>query len=89
MPQHLGLTALIVRDYDEALGFYIGKLGFELREDTRLDSEKRWVVVAPPGRVSATRLPHASYASRVVRNTSLVSSQRLSVSKSRVCGAYA
>ena len=49
MRQHLALTALVVRDYDEALAFYVGKLGFELREDTRLDSEKRWVVVAPPG----------------------------------------
>jgi catechol 2,3-dioxygenase-like lactoylglutathione lyase family enzyme len=53
MRQHLGLTALIVRDYDEALAFYVGKLGFQLREDTRLDSEKRWVVVAPPGSVES------------------------------------
>ena len=49
MRQHLGLTALIVRDYDEALAFYVGKLGFELREDTRLSEDKRWVVVAPSG----------------------------------------
>jgi catechol 2,3-dioxygenase-like lactoylglutathione lyase family enzyme len=53
MRQHLGLTALVVRDYDEALAFYVGKLGFEVREDTRLDSEKRWVVVAPPGSVES------------------------------------
>ena len=49
MRQHLGLTTVVVRDYDEALAFYVGKLGFVLREDTRLDAEKRWVVVAPPG----------------------------------------
>jgi len=49
MRQHLGLTALVVRDHDEALAFYVGKLGFELREDARLDDDKRWVVVAPPG----------------------------------------
>lgn len=49
MRQHLGLTALVVRDYDEALAFYVGKLGFELKEDTPLDNDKRWVVVAPPG----------------------------------------
>jgi catechol 2,3-dioxygenase-like lactoylglutathione lyase family enzyme len=49
MRQHLSLTALVVRDYDEAVAFFVGKLGFELREDTRLDDEKRWVVVAPPG----------------------------------------
>jgi catechol 2,3-dioxygenase-like lactoylglutathione lyase family enzyme len=49
MRQHLSLTALVVRDYDEAVAFFVGKLGFELREDTRLDDGKRWVVVAPPG----------------------------------------
>jgi catechol 2,3-dioxygenase-like lactoylglutathione lyase family enzyme len=49
MRQHLSLTALVVHDYDEALAFYVGKLGFELKEDTRLDDDKRWVVVAPPG----------------------------------------
>ncbi|SMD11343.1 VOC family protein [Kibdelosporangium aridum] len=46
---HLGLTAIVVRDYDEAIAFYVDSLGFELREDTRLDERKRWVVVAPPG----------------------------------------
>ena len=49
MRQHLSLTAVVVRDYDEAIAFFVGKLGFELREDTRLDENKRWVVVAPPG----------------------------------------
>jgi catechol 2,3-dioxygenase-like lactoylglutathione lyase family enzyme len=49
MRQHLSLTAVVVRDYDAAIAFFVGKLGFELREDTRLDEEKRWVVVAPPG----------------------------------------
>ena len=53
MRQHLGLTALVVRDYDEALAFYVGRLGFELKEDTPLSSEKRWVVVAPPGSVES------------------------------------
>jgi catechol 2,3-dioxygenase-like lactoylglutathione lyase family enzyme len=49
MTQHLAAMALIVRDYDEALDFYVGKLGFELVEDTRLSDTKRWVLVAPPG----------------------------------------
>ncbi len=43
------LTTLLVRDYDEAIAFYVGKLGFDLREDTPLSPVKRWVVVAPPG----------------------------------------
>jgi lactoylglutathione lyase len=47
--QHLGLVALVVRDYDEAKAFYCNALGFTLIEDTRMDEDKRWVVVAPPG----------------------------------------
>src|SRR5437762_7668970 len=49
MPQRLSLTAVLVSDYDDAIAFYVGKLGFELRHDTELGSGKRWVVVAPPG----------------------------------------
>ncbi len=46
----LALTSLVVEDYDDAIAFYVDKLGFELREDTPLpEREKRWVVVAPPG----------------------------------------
>jgi catechol 2,3-dioxygenase-like lactoylglutathione lyase family enzyme len=47
--QHLAAIALVVPDYDEALAFYVGKLGFELIEDTPLSETKRWVLVAPPG----------------------------------------
>ncbi|MCX5205917.1 VOC family protein [Streptomyces sp. NBC_00237] len=46
---HLGLVTVVVRDYDEAIAFYRNVVGFELLEDTRIDDEKRWVVVAPPG----------------------------------------
>ncbi|MFJ4503516.1 VOC family protein [Streptomyces sp. NPDC088864] len=49
MVARLGLVALVVRDYDEAIAFYRDALGFELLEDTRINAEKRWVVVAPPG----------------------------------------
>lgn len=46
----MGLTALVVSDYDEAIAFYVEKLGFELIEDIYQPAqEKRWVVVAPPG----------------------------------------
>jgi catechol 2,3-dioxygenase-like lactoylglutathione lyase family enzyme len=47
--QTLGHVALVVRDYDEALAFFTGKLNFRVVEDTRLSDEKRWVLVAPPG----------------------------------------
>ena len=48
--QSLGLVSLVVSDYDEALAFYVGTLGFTLVEDTWIPGQnKRWVVVAPPG----------------------------------------
>jgi catechol 2,3-dioxygenase-like lactoylglutathione lyase family enzyme len=50
MKQAIGLLALVVRDYDEALEFYLNTLGFSLVEDTYIpEQDKRWVVVAPPG----------------------------------------
>lgn len=50
MKQSLGLTTLVVRDYDEALDFYVNKIGFDLIEDSYVPAQdKRWVVIAPPG----------------------------------------
>lgn len=50
MRQSLGLTAVVVDDYDEAIDFYVKKLGFELIEDIPVpEQKKRWVVVAPKG----------------------------------------
>ncbi len=50
MKQSIGLVALVVRDYDEALNFYVEKLGFTLIEDIYMPEQyKRWVVVSPPG----------------------------------------
>lgn len=47
---HLAHVALVVRDYDEALAFYVGKLGFELVEDSyQPEQDKRWVTIRPPG----------------------------------------
>lgn len=45
----LAHVALLVADYDEAIAFYTGQLGFELITDDRLSADKRWVVVAPQG----------------------------------------
>ena len=63
MNQSIAHVALVVRDYDEAIGFYVGKLGFGLVEDTELgatsdssNDRKRWVVVAPPGGRGSTLL---------------------------------
>jgi catechol 2,3-dioxygenase-like lactoylglutathione lyase family enzyme len=50
---HLSLAALVVADYDQAIEFFVGVLGFELIEDspslTNDGRPKRWVVVRPPG----------------------------------------
>ena len=57
MPQALVHIALVVRDYDEALDFYLNKLNFELIEDTyQPEQDKRWVVVAPPNSRGTTLL---------------------------------
>ena len=48
--QSIGYVAIVVRDYDEALAFYVDTLGFRLVEDTYIpEQDKRWVLVAPPG----------------------------------------
>lgn len=49
MMQRLFLTAVLVRDYDEAIAFYVEKLGFEVRLDKPVSEIKRWVVLAPHG----------------------------------------
>jgi catechol 2,3-dioxygenase-like lactoylglutathione lyase family enzyme len=57
MKQEIVHIALVVRDYDEALDFYINKLNFVLIEDTyQPEQDKRWVVIAPPGSVGTTLL---------------------------------
>lgn len=49
MNQHISHIALVVRDYDAAIDFYVNTLDFVLLEDTVLSEAKRWVMVAPPG----------------------------------------
>ncbi|MDT0606719.1 VOC family protein [Croceitalea rosinachiae] len=56
MEQKLAHIALVVEDYDEAIEFYSQKLNFLVIEDTKLDGDKRWVVVSPPGAVECSLL---------------------------------
>lgn len=62
MKQHLGLTSLLVKDYDEAIKFFVDALEFTLIEDssthqsTDPSMEKRWVVVAPQGSTESALL---------------------------------
>lgn len=57
MKQSIIHIALVVKDYDEAIDFYVNKLNFELIEDTHQpEQNKRWVVVSPPGSKGVTLL---------------------------------
>lgn len=49
MQQSIANIALVVKDYDEAIDFFVSKLNFDLVEDTVLSETKRWVRVAPKG----------------------------------------
>lgn len=49
MTATLGMLTLVVREYDEAIAYFTGALGFALIEDTRMSAEKRWVVVGAEG----------------------------------------
>jgi catechol 2,3-dioxygenase-like lactoylglutathione lyase family enzyme len=76
MRQRLGLISLVVRDYDEALAFYVGKLGFKLIEDSPVPEQgKRWVVIEPPGangegaRLLLARGANAEQQSRIGNQT--------------------
>jgi catechol 2,3-dioxygenase-like lactoylglutathione lyase family enzyme len=72
--QTLALVSVVVRDYDEALRFYVDTLGFELIEDSYVPGqEKRWVVVAPSqssgARVLLARASNVEQATRVGNQT--------------------
>jgi catechol 2,3-dioxygenase-like lactoylglutathione lyase family enzyme len=60
---HLELIAIIVAEYDPAIEFFVGVLGFELIEDvpslTNDGRPKRWVVVRPPGAQTGILLAQA------------------------------
>jgi len=60
----LGLVTLVVGDYDEAVSFFVERLGFELVDDTPLGEGKRWVVVGPPGGGAALLLARAANPSQ-------------------------
>jgi catechol 2,3-dioxygenase-like lactoylglutathione lyase family enzyme len=66
VPQ-LALVTLVVQDYDEAIDFYVTKLGFELAENVGLDDGKRWVVVRPTGSVTGLLLAEGDGPSQRAR----------------------
>lgn len=73
MKQTLAHVAIVVRDYDEAIAWYTGILGFDLVEDTTLAPGKRWVLVAPHGGAGTSlllaRAANDGQASRIGNQT--------------------
>ncbi len=67
----LGLVALVVDDYDSAIGFFVDALGFELVEDSPATTNdgrpKRWVVVRPPGAATGLLIAKADGAEQRAR----------------------
>ena len=64
MDRRLALVALVVRDYDEAIAYYTGVLGFQLVEDTVQSPSKRWVMVRPGGTGTGLLLAKAANAAQ-------------------------
>lgn len=62
MKQHIAQFAIVVDDYDRAIAYYHGVLGFDLAEDSDLGGGKRWVRVTPPGGETSLLLARASNA---------------------------
>jgi catechol 2,3-dioxygenase-like lactoylglutathione lyase family enzyme len=74
MKQSIGYVSLVVRDYDEAIRFFVETLDFVLIEDTFVEAQnKRWVLVAPPGatqsRLLLARAVGAEQESRIGNQT--------------------
>src|SRR5574343_285743 len=73
MQLSLAQIAIVVHDYDEAIAFYCGKLGFTLIEDTVMSASKRWVVVSPNDgngcRLLLAKAANEEQASRVDNQT--------------------
>ena len=63
---NIDLVAIVVDDYDPAIAFFVGVLGFDLVEDspalTNQGQPKRWVVVRPPGAATGILLAQADGA---------------------------
>lgn len=73
MRRRLAAIALLVPDYDEAIAYYTGTLGFELVEDTDMGGGKRFVQIAAPGsdgtRLVLARAANPEQASRIGNQT--------------------
>ncbi|CAN5258457.1 VOC family protein [soil metagenome] len=64
---HIGCVSLLVRDYDEAIAFYVGTLGFTLSADADMGGGRRWVLVTPDGGQTSLLLAKATQAAQVAQ----------------------
>ncbi len=62
MTRKLAAVTYLVRDYDEAIAWFVGALDFVLVEDVTLSDSKRWVLVEAPGGGSRLLLAKADGA---------------------------
>jgi len=60
MRRRLPYVSLLIDDYDLAIDYFTRVFGFVVREDERLNEQKRWVVVAPSDEGGAFLLAKAS-----------------------------
>jgi uncharacterized glyoxalase superfamily protein PhnB len=60
MTTTLGMIAIVIDDYDDAISHYVDDLGFTLIEDSQLTPDKRWVVLAPSPQGAQILLAKAS-----------------------------
>ncbi len=56
----VGAVGVPVTDQDQALEFYVGKLGFEVRMDVPMPGGGRWITVGPPEATTVIALVAAS-----------------------------
>ncbi|MGN6691328.1 MAG: VOC family protein [Sphingopyxis sp.] len=69
--QSLAHITLVVRDYDEAIDFYVGTLGFTLvADDYQPAQDKRWVLVALALPIPPSVRSRTAFAARTRRPSS-------------------
>ncbi|MFK0691980.1 VOC family protein [Mesorhizobium sp. IMUNJ 23033] len=71
--RRVATIALVVKNYDEAITWYVERLGFVLTEDVDLGGGKRWVTVTPAdgqgARLLLAEASDAAQASRIGNQT--------------------
>jgi len=56
MSSKIGLVTVLVRDYDEAIDYYVNKMGFRVVEDTKMSETSRFVIIEPTGSTASQLL---------------------------------